>query len=93
MSGVWPRPLKVGKVGHYLIFEDPKWIEGAAVNFAEATADPSKVRVISTEYSDNSITVLLEGIAPGLHSVKVDYRTTAGSSDCYRGVVKVVNCS
>jgi hypothetical protein len=92
MSGVWPRPLKVGKIGHYVIVEDPKWVKGAAINFAEASADPLKVRVINVVYTDTSITVLIEGVSPGLHTVKIDYRTSAGSSDCYKAAVKVVDC-
>jgi hypothetical protein len=90
MAGVWDRPLKVGKVGHYAIYEDPKWLGESSIVSATATADPADVRVVNTVANDDHIIVFLEGIAPGFHKVRIDYTIGTGSTERCIGTVKVV---
>lgn len=91
MSGLWPRPLKVGKVGDFVVREDSEWLGNGSISDCEATAGP-EVEVVAAVPNGGDIVVKLRGVSPGLCDVHVEYSTSAGNTDCYDGTVKVVEC-
>lgn len=91
MAGVWGRPLKVGKVGYFIVKESPDWLGTDTIKTATATADPG-AEVIDALPDNGRVVVTLRGVSTGLCEVRVDYETQNGHTDCYKAVVKVVEC-
>lgn len=91
MAGVWGRPLKVGKVGYFIVKENPEWLGTDTIKTAAATT-ATGAEVIEALPDNDRVVVTLRGVSPGLCKVHVDYETQNGHTDCYEAVVKVVNC-
>lgn len=89
MAELYEKPLPVGKVGNYTLTLNSGWLSQEAITSVNVTCEGATITLPT--FDGNVLQAFFEGVTKGRHKVHWEW-ATATRSDCYTGVLTIVEC-